>query len=69
MNLSSAFPSAPWEGSHDRRWVEVPLPNGLHGGENVVGVELTPEGLAAQEGQGGKMITSLEIIEYGGGGR
>lgn len=49
--------------------MEIPLPNGLPGGENGVRIELTPEGLAAKEGQGGKMITSLEVIEYGGEGR
>lgn len=49
--------------------MEVHLPHGLPGGENGVSVSLTEDGLDAKEGQGGKMITSLEIIEYGGEGR
>lgn len=32
-------------------------------------VRLTHEGTEEQEGEGGKMITSLEIMEYGGEGR
>jgi hypothetical protein len=69
LNLSSAFPSAPWEGSNDRRWLEVVLGSGLPAGENLISVELTEDGKKAEEGQGGKMITSLEIMEYGGNGR
>ena len=68
VNLSSVFPDL-WAGSLDRRWLEVPLPDGLPAGENVVDVSLTDKGLNAVEGQGGKMITSMEIMEYGGGGR
>jgi hypothetical protein len=49
--------------------VEVPLEEGLPAGENVVDVRLTHEGAEEQEGEGGKMITSLEIMEYGGEGR
>ncbi len=65
----SLFPES--EGSKDRAWVEVPLDRGLGGftgqraKEMVVKVGLTKEGLQAEEGQGGKMITSLEILEYG----
>ena len=67
VNLSSSFPSSPdpWDGSKDRRWVEIPLSNGLPNGVNHLDVQLTQEGYEAEEGQGGKMITSLEIIEYG----
>lgn len=69
VDLSDAFPPAPWEGSLDRRWLEIPLTSGLPSGKNSISVELTEEGLAAKEGQGGKMITSLEIMEYGSDGR
>ncbi|RSH89281.1 hypothetical protein EHS25_002393 [Saitozyma podzolica] len=68
IDLSAAFPKS-WVGSKDRRWVEVPLENGLPAGENVVDVRLTQEGAEEQEGEGGKMITSLEIMEYGREGR
>lgn len=64
VDLSPALPTA-WDGSRDRRWVELPLPLGLPGGKIVISVGLTNEGLAAEGGQGGKMITSLEIMEYG----
>ncbi|GFZ45344.1 hypothetical protein JCM24511_03070 [Saitozyma sp. JCM 24511] len=68
IDLSAGFPKS-WAGSKDRRWVEVPLEEGLPAGENVVDVRLTHEGTEEQEGEGGKMITSLEIMEYGGEGR
>lgn len=60
------------EGSKDRAWVEVSLDQGLEGltgnkpgDAMVVNVGLTKAGWEAEEGQGGKMITSLEILEYG----
>ncbi|KAK4687763.1 hypothetical protein P7C73_g2354, partial [Tremellales sp. Uapishka_1] len=68
VDLHPAFPDS-WAGSLDRRWIEIPLPAGLPPGENTISVELTQEGREAKEGQGGKMITSLEIAEYGGDGR
>nr|XP_031859609.1 uncharacterized protein CI109_004884 [Kwoniella shandongensis]KAA5526681.1 hypothetical protein CI109_004884 [Kwoniella shandongensis] len=68
LDLSDGFPSA-WKGSKDRRWLEVPLERGLSEGESTVKVELTKKGRKEVAGQGGKMITSLEIVEYGGEGR
>lgn len=68
VDLSAAFKSE-WKGSLDRRWLEVRLPNGLPAGENKVVVRLTDKGEKAKTGQGGKMLTSLEFIEYGGQGR
>lgn len=53
------------DGSHDRRWVEVSLPFGLAEGEWNATVALTEEGKAAEPGQGGKMVSSFEVIEYG----
>ena len=64
LNISSAF-LAEWEGSRDRRWLEVELSNGLPAGVNTVEVKLSEEGERAKEGQGGKMLTSLEFVEYG----
>ncbi len=50
----------------------MPLEHGLAGllgnrvnSEIEVLVELTRKGREAEEGQGGKMITSFEVIEYG----
>ncbi|WVQ73160.1 hypothetical protein IAR50_002724 [Cryptococcus sp. DSM 104548] len=70
LNLTETFPPE-WEGSLDRRWLEVALVQGreLVSGVNRIQVHLTEEGKKAQAGKGGKMITSLEVIEYGGGGR
>ncbi|OWZ67733.1 hypothetical protein J008_02880 [Cryptococcus neoformans] len=70
LDLADGFPKA-WEGSSDRRWLEVPLilGTGLQPGRNTIKVALTDEGKKAKAGQGGKMIASLEIIEYGGDGR
>lgn len=66
----SLFPES--LGSRDRAWVEVPLDRGLAGllgdkaqSEIEVLVQLSEEGQQAEEGQGGKMITSFEVIEYG----
>ncbi|OCF73104.1 hypothetical protein I204_06334 [Kwoniella mangroviensis CBS 8886] len=56
------------DGSLDRRWLDVQIP-GLKAGENTIKVELTDEGKQAEAGQGGKMLTSLEVIEYGEEGR
>lgn len=70
LGLADGFPEA-WEGSLDRRWLEIPLnlETGLQSGCNTIKVALTDEGRRARAGQGGKMIASLEIIEYGGNGR
>ena len=73
IDLIEAFPDD-WAGSKDRRWVEVPLPQGLKFlnhtyGEYNLTVRLTEEGRQAEAGQGGKMVTSVEIIEYAGSGR
>ncbi|KIR29791.1 hypothetical protein I309_01276 [Cryptococcus deuterogattii LA55] len=70
LDLADGFPKA-WEGSLDRRWLEIPLnlEMGLQSGDNTIKVALTDEGRRARAGQGGKMIASLEIIEYGGNGR
>ena len=66
VDLTPAFPEeGGWAGSKDRRWVEIVLPNGLPDQQNEVLVSLTPRGERAEAGQGGKMITSIEIIEYG----
>ncbi|WVF69295.1 hypothetical protein IAT40_004071 [Kwoniella sp. CBS 6097] len=68
LDISASFP-AEWAGSHDRRWLELPLSNGLDSTVNTIQVKLTDEARKAPAGQGGKMVTSLEIIEYGGHGR
>lgn len=68
VDLSSAF-LPEWEGSLDRRWLEIHLTEGLPAGESEVVVRLTDKGGEAKEGQGGKMITSIEFMEYGGQGR
>jgi hypothetical protein len=68
LNLSAAF-QPEWRGSLDRRWLEVKLQEGLPAGENEVRVQLTKKGTEAKGGQGGKMLTSLEFIEYGGHGQ
>ncbi|TXT13290.1 hypothetical protein VHUM_00657 [Vanrija humicola] len=57
---------AGWQdGSYDRRWVQVPLPFGLAEGEWNVTVALSAAGRAEPPGQGGKMVSSFEVIEYG----
>jgi len=68
IDLSKAF-LPEWEGSLDRRWLQLALTDPLPAGENRLEVELTQKGLDAEEGQGGKMLTSVEIMEYGGDGR
>lgn len=67
MDLSSGFPSSPeWTGSRDRRWIEIQVGEGvIQQGENVIKVHLTEEGKETSEPQGGKMITSVEVIQYG----
>ena len=45
------------------------MTEGLPAGESRVVVRLTEKGRKGKEGQGGKMITSIEIMEYGGQGR
>nr|ODN91502.1 guanine nucleotide exchange protein for ADP-robosylation factor [Cryptococcus depauperatus CBS 7855] len=76
LNLSNVFPEE-WKDSLDRRWLEIPLmaiQTGANGGgvvpgQNVVEVYLTEMGKKARAGQGGKMMSSMEIVEYGGNGR
>lgn len=51
--------------SLDRRWVEVFLREPLPAGNSTLSISLTPKGREAKEGKGGKMVTSVEIIEYG----
>jgi hypothetical protein len=67
MNLSTGFPDTPeWRGSRDRRWIEAQVGTGsINTGENVIQVHLTDEGRKTSEPQGGKMITSVEVIQYG----
>lgn len=65
LNLSTAFLGGKWARSKDRRWVEIELPNGIPDGTNQVEVALTSIGAKEPAGQGGKMMTSVEIIEYG----
>lgn len=62
VDLEEAFPKD-WEGSLDRRWLEVPL-DAIPAGPNLLEVELSGLGRKAKAGQGGKMVTSVEIIEY-----
>lgn len=60
-------------GQKDRAWVEIHLEKGgipgltstKAGTAHTLRVELTKEGEEEEEGQGGKMITSIEVIEYG----
>ena len=68
IDLSKAF-LPEWEGSLDRRWLQLALMEPLPAGENRLVVELTQKGFDAKEGQGGKMLTSVEIMEYGCDGR
>jgi hypothetical protein len=67
LDLSTGFPDTPeWTGSRDRRWIEIFIQEGsIEVGENVIGVHLTKEGRETEEPQGGKMITSVEVIQYG----
>lgn len=51
--------------SLDRRWVEIFLQEPLPVGNSSVQISLTQKGREAKEGKGGKMVTSVEIIEYG----
>ena len=63
LDLSPGFPSD-WSGSKDRRWVEMSLSE-LATGMIRISVSLTKIGQEEEEGQGGKMITSLEVMSYG----
>jgi hypothetical protein len=67
MDLSTGFPDTPeWWGSRDRRWIEIQVGAGsITTGKNVIQVHLTDEGEKTSEPQGGKMITSVEVIQYG----
>lgn len=71
VDLTSAFPDNEWKGSLDRRWVSVILEGGIPASKEpiTVHVSLTEEGRKAKAGQGGKMITSIEVVEYGADGR
>lgn len=67
VDLSTGFPNTPeWNGSRDRRWIEAHIGEGtIKSGRNLIQVDLTEEGRATSEPQGGKMITSVEVIQYG----
>lgn len=67
VDLSSGFPDTPeWDGSRDRRWIEAHINDDhIMPGKNVIEVYLTDEGRKGGEPQGGKMITSVEVIQYG----
>jgi hypothetical protein len=67
MDLSTGFPDTPeWRGSRDRRWIEIQVGEStITTGRNVIQVHLTNEGNKTLEPQGGKMITSVEVIQYG----
>ena len=65
VDLTPGFPLS-WEGTKDRRWVELPL-DPLATGEITLSIDLTQRGKAEPAGQGGKMISSVEIIQYGQG--
>jgi hypothetical protein len=67
LDLATGFPDTPeWTGSRDRRWIEVQVNEDvIKDGENVIKVDLTEEGKRQTEPQGGKMITSVEVIQYG----
>jgi hypothetical protein len=71
VDLSSGFPDAKeWEGSRDRRWIEAHIAEDqLALGQNIIKVHLTTKGKDTSEPQGGKMITSVEVIQYGEEGR
>lgn len=64
LDLTPAFEKS-WKGSKDRRWVDLALDDGIPGGSVHVKAVLTSEGRAEPAGQGGKMISSVEIMEYG----
>jgi hypothetical protein len=63
--LSFQLPDS-WEGSYDRVWLEIAIPKGFAPGESTLSVELSDEGKAHPEGPGGRLLGSLEVIEYGG---
>lgn len=67
VDLSSGFPDVDgWRGSKDRRWIEAHVnEDQLKDGENIIKVHLTDAGREQDEPQGGKMITSVEVIQYG----
>jgi hypothetical protein len=66
VDLSPQF-AEDWDGVLDRRWVHLPLPEGIPAGKVRVEVSLTEEGRKAKAGQGGKMLSSIEIAEYAAG--
>lgn len=67
VDLSSGFPDTDaWRGSRDRRWIEAHISDDqISSGENIIMVHLTEKGRETDEPQGGKMITSVEVIQYG----
>lgn len=77
VDLAGAFAKGEWEGSKDRRWLVLPLAFDFRGrgwrehghpGEarNVtLKVELTEEGRREQAGRGGRVLSSVELIQYG----
>ncbi|ORY23684.1 IgA peptidase M64-domain-containing protein [Naematelia encephala] len=64
VDLTPGYPDA-WTASKDRRWVDIPLSDGVPGGPVHVKIELTEVGQLEPAGQGGKMVTSIEIMEFG----
>jgi hypothetical protein len=57
-------------GQYDRAWIQVPLESGLmtfgnRSHEFELAVRLTELGRSAPVTQGGKMLSSVELIEYG----
>lgn len=71
VDLESAFLKGEWEGSKDRRWLVLPLAFDFRGrhahvARNVtIEVKLTEEGKKEVEGRGGKVLSSVELIQYG----
>jgi hypothetical protein len=70
LDISSGFPTGDdWAGSRDRRWIEIHNKGLMVPGENSIEVRLTDKGKAQEEPQGGKILSSIEVLEYGGDGR
>jgi hypothetical protein len=70
-NVPVEFSIPPYSrGGNDRAWVRVNMAQGLQeygnrSQEYQFDVRLTKKGRNAEETQGGKMLTSVQIIEYG----
>ena len=79
VDLAGAFAKGEWEGSKDRRWLVLPLAFDFRGrgrrehghrhrdeARNVtLKVELTEKGKREEAGRGGKVLSSVELIQYG----